>query len=308
MSEMSNPTVDPPRPASAGRNAGVAVRVRDLFSLTKPGITAFIVLSAAVGFHVAPGAFEPVAFLNTLLGIALASAGASAYNHLVERDVDARMLRTRNRPLPTRRLAPGAAAAVGAVLSAAGIAHLFVFVNTTASLLAAGSAVSYVLVYTPLKRRTTLATLVGGVPGALPIVAGWAGAGGPLDAAAAALFWILFLWQIPHFLALAWLFREDYRAGGLRMLSVDDEAGYATAAQSTLYAAALLVVGIMPTLQGVAGTVYFFGALALSGGYLALSLRLLLRPCDARARHLFLASLAYLPLLLGLLVIDHRGG
>jgi len=163
---------------------------------------------------------------------------------------------------------------------------------------------SYVLLYTPLKRTTTLNTLVGAVPGALPIVGGWTAAGGSLGVAVAALFWILFLWQLPHFLALAWLYREDYRASGLRMLSVDDEGGTDTGRMAMLYAVALLPISLMPTLLGVTGTWYFFGALALGVLYVGAGTGLLVGATPARAWRLFFISILYLPALLTLMVLD----
>ena len=241
---------------------------------------------------------------NTLIGTALVAAGTNAWNQIRERDVDARMARTRRRPLPSGRLSVRAAIWFASAITAAGVGYLAATVNLVTALLAALTFASYVLLYTPLKRTTTLNTLVGAVPGALPIVGGWTAAGGSLGAGVAALFWILFLWQLPHFLALAWLYREDYRASGLRMLSVNDENGADTGRMAMLYAVALLPISLMPTLLGVTGTLYFFGALALGVVYVTAGTGLLVGATPARAWRLFFISIVYLPALLTLMVLD----
>ena len=189
-------------------------------------------------------------------------------------------------------------------ITAVGVIYLGVTVNLLTASLAALTFASYVLLYTPLKRRTSLNTLIGAVPGALPIVGGWTAAGGNLDVAVAALFWILFLWQLPHFLALAWIYREDYRAGGLKMLSVADDDGRDTGRMALLYAMALLPISLLPTLLGVTGAGYFFGALALGLIYVAAGTGLLVGATPARAWRLFFVSILYLPALLTLMVID----
>jgi protoheme IX farnesyltransferase len=242
--------------------------------------------------------------VHTLLGTALVAGGTNALNQLSERDVDARMRRTRGRPLPSGRLTPRAAGAFAAAISVAGVAYLAATVNLLTAGLAALTLTSYVFLYTPLKRRTSLNTLVGAVPGALPIVGGWTAAGGRLDVAAAALFWILFLWQLPHFLALAWVYRDDYRAGGLVMLGGVDATGRLTGRMSLLFALALVPVSLVPTLLGVTGAVYFVGALLLGGLYAAAGAALCFATTERRARRLFLTSIAYLPALLTLMVVD----
>ncbi len=242
--------------------------------------------------------------VNTLLGTALVAGGTNAWNQIWERDVDARMARTRGRPLPSGRLAASHAMWFASAITAVGVIYLGVTVNLLTASLAALTFASYVLLYTPLKRRTSLNTLVGAVPGALPIVGGWTAAGGRLDVAVAALFWILFLWQLPHFLALAWIYREDYRAGGLKMLSVGDHDGRDTARMALLYAVALLPISLLPTLLGVTGAWYFFGALALGVVYVAAGTGLLVATTPARAWRLFFVSILYLPALLTLMVLD----
>jgi protoheme IX farnesyltransferase len=217
------------------------------------------------------------------------------------------MRRTANRPIPSGRLSPGLAAAFAWLLGSAGIAYLAALVNTTTAVVAAMTLLSYVFCYTPLKRRTTLATLIGGIPGALPIVGGWTAAGGRLGPEAWVLFWILFLWQLPHFLALAWMYREDYARAGMRMLSVDDQTGTSTFRQAALYAGALLPVSLAPTLFGTTGPWYFFGAMAISGWFLLVSLRGVTARTLPAARRLFLTSVWYLPALLLLMVVDKTG-
>lgn len=264
-----------------------------------------MLLTAAAGFYLGARNGTSLALLaHALLGTALVAGGTNAFNQLRERDVDARMERTRRRPLPSGRLSPRAAGAFAGSISVAGVAYLAWQVNLLTAALAALTLASYVLLYTPLKRRTSLNTLVGAVPGALPIVGGWTAAGGRLDAAVVALFGILFLWQLPHFLALAWIYREDYRRGGLAMLSVADPDGSRTARMILLYATALLPVSLLPSMLGVTGAVYFFGALALGVAYAAAGAPLLARATPRAAWRVFAASIVYLPALLTLAVLD----
>jgi protoheme IX farnesyltransferase len=240
--------------------------------------------------------------LHAVLGTALVAGGTSALNQVVERDVDALMRRTARRPLPAGRLLPREAAVFAWTISGVGVAELLTFVNALTAVLATATLLVYVYAYTPLKRHSHLATLVGAVPGALPIVGGWTAAGAPLDARPAVLFAILFLWQIPHFLALSWIYREDYARAGLRMLSVSDGDGGATFRLAALNAAALLPISLAPAALAMAGGAYFVAALALSGALFVLALAGARTPTPARARRLFLATLAYLPALLGILV------
>lgn len=284
------------------------VRAADLLELTKPRIVGLVVATAAAGFYLAaPGGVDVTLFLNAMLGTTLVAAGTNALNQVAERDVDAIMRRTARRPLPTGRVGAASAAWFAWLLGASGITCLAALVNPLTALLAAATLGSYVFVYTPLKRRTTLATLVGGIPGALPIVGGWTAAGGTLGIEAWVLFWILFLWQLPHFLALAWLYREDYARAGLRMLSVGDADGLNTFRQAALYAVALLPVSLVPTLVGVTGPVYFFGAVVLSGWLVWVGFAALRERGAPQARRLFLTSVWYLPALLGLMVADKVG-
>jgi len=300
--------VAPPPPAPVPTPAPVAPgrrRLAAFFTLTKPEITFNVVLTALVGFLAAAhGAVDVLALLRTLLGTALVAGAASTLNQWVERDLDAVMKRTVRRPLPSGRLTPRESLAFGAVLGVAGTAYLAAAVTPLAALLAALTAASYLLVYTPLKRLTSLATVVGAVPGAIPPMIGWAAARGRLDPGAWVLFLILFFWQMPHFLALAALYRKDYARAGFRVLSVEDPGGASTGRQSVLYALALLVVSLLPTPLGMAGPLYFFGALALGGGFVYYGVRLAASPGNhACATFLFRYSLIYLPALCALMAL-----
>ena len=283
-------------------------RAGDLLELTKPRIVVMVVATAAAGFYLAAaGAIDPLLFLHTVIGTTLVAAGTNALNQVAERDVDALMRRTAQRPLPAGRLSAASGAGFAWFLGGAGIAYLAAMVNAPTALVAAATLLTYVFCYTPLKRRTSLSTLIGGIPGALPIVGGWTAAGGGLGPQVWVLFWILFLWQLPHFLALAWLYREDYARAGLQVLSVGDEDGTSTFRQAALYACALLPVSLAPTLTGVTGALYFFGAAALSGWFVLASYRAVRERTTLRARKLFLTSVWYLPALLLLMVVDKAG-
>ena len=277
--------------------------VAPYWELTKPGITRLVVLTAAAGFLLgARGAVDAALLAHALLGTALVAAGTNALNQWWERDADARMNRTRRRPLPAGQLRPDDALAFATTISIAGILWLAAFVNTLTAALAALSLASYVFAYTPLKRRTPLALFVGAVPGALPILGGWTAAGAGLTLPGWVLFGILFLWQLPHFLALGWLYRDDYLQGGFAMLSRADPDGRQTARQALLFAAALVVVSLLPARVGLAGTPYVVAAAALGFALLGWSAEMARHPSPARARLLFVASVLYLPALLLLLV------
>jgi len=281
----------------------------DYLALTKPRIVAMVLVTVAAGYVLAPpsaisGAARMLVLAHLLVGTALVAAGTNALNQVWERDVDAHMRRTAGRPLPAGRLSVAEATvfAVGAGLL--GVAYLGLLVNSLTATIAAATLVSYVLVYTPLKRRTALATLVGAVPGALPIVGGWTAAGGALDARAWLLFALLFLWQLPHFLALGWIYRDDYARAGLPTLSAGDPDGRRTFRQAALDSAALLAVSLVPTLVGMTGAFYFVGAIGLSTWLLWTSAACARNPSTDRARRLFRATLVYLPSILFLLIVD----
>lgn len=281
-------------------------RPGDFVELTKPGIVALVMLTVAAGFWLAgPALQQTLVLFHALLGTALTAAGTNALNQVAERDVDAAMLRTRNRPVPTGRLSVPSAAAFAWLCGISGVLYLAVFVNTLTAALAAVTLILYVFLYTPLKRKTEIATLIGAVPGAIPIVGGWTAGGGDLGLHAGVLFSILFLWQLPHFLALEWMYREDYARAGIKALTLTDPKGGATFRQATLYAAALLPISLAPTVLGIAGAIYFVGAVVLSGWFLLTSVSAVRNRTDASAVRLFRASLVYLPVLL-LMMVSNR--
>ncbi|HSS44799.1 MAG TPA: heme o synthase [Thermoanaerobaculia bacterium] len=280
-------------------DVAATARLADFIELTKPRITLLVLVTAAVGYAIGVrGTLDPAVFLALLVGTALVAGGASALNQYWERAADGRMQRTKSRPLPSGRVAPAEALRFGVVISAAGLA-LLVSVNALTAVLGAGALASYVLLYTPLKRVTSLCTVVGAVPGAIPPVMGWAAARGSLEPAAWGLFIVLFLWQLPHFLAIGWLYREDYARGGFPMLTVADSDGRATGRQVILYCTALLPATLMAGVLSSAGPGYLWGAVTLGLLFLACSARFAWTRSLAAARGLFLASVLYLPALLG---------
>jgi protoheme IX farnesyltransferase len=278
----------------------------DFAELTKPRIAVLVLFTVAIGAMLAsPDVPDLVLLVNTLIGTALVAAGASALNQLIERHSDAHMRRTENRPLPAGRLQPLEVLAFGSVLSAVGLGWLAVTGrHPLALIVAAITLVSYVLVYTPLKRHTTLNTLIGAVPGALPPVIGWTSVTGALDMPALLIFGVVFLWQVPHFLAIAWMYRDDYARAGLQMLPVVDANGSMTARQMLLYCFALLPVSLLPVLQQRAGWVYGAGALLLGLMFLATAWGFARQQTRGRARRVLRASLVYLPALLALMLLE----
>jgi protoheme IX farnesyltransferase len=284
--------------------ASLTSRLGDYVELTKPNIVALILVTVAAGFYL--GANGPLAIdvlAHALVGSALVAAGSNALNQILERRIDAQMRRTQSRPLPSGRLRTSASAAFAWGLGVAGVLYLVVFTNIIVAALAAATLASYVFLYTPLKRHTSLSTLVGAVPGALPILGGWAAARHDLALEAWALFGIVFLWQLPHFLALAWLYREDYARAGLRMLSVTDGAE-TTFRQALLYAVALLPVSLVPSVLGTTGLVYFVGAAALAVWLIVATAAVALDHTPRKARRLFFVTIVYLPAILLLMVVD----
>lgn len=277
----------------------------DYLELTKPRITFLVTLTALVGFVAAsPGVVSGPDLVAALLGTALVAGGASVFNMILERDTDARMRRTQSRPIPSGRLRPLEAGVFGAALTLAGLAELLWLSHPLAAGVAFATWASYVFIYTPLKRVTSLSTLVGAVPGALPPVIGWAAARGTLDPGAFVLFAILFLWQIPHFLAIAWIYRDDYERGGLPMLPVLDREGRVTGRQAVANTLALLLVSLGPVAAGMAGRVYLVGAVVLGLGATAVALRAAVLRTQAAARGLFLASVLYLTGICALLLLN----
>jgi protoheme IX farnesyltransferase len=280
--------------------------VGDYLALTKPRLNLLVVLTSAAGYYL--GAVDPPAWLpmiQAVAGTALVAGGAAVLNQLYERDTDALMRRTRLRPLPDGRLAPDDARIFGLGLAATGLALLAFTANLYAAGLAGATLIVYLLVYTPMKRRSSLATLVGAVPGALPPLIGWAAASGTVSIGGWALFAIVFLWQIPHFMAIAWLYRDDYGRAGFPMLPVVDPDGRRTGRQAVMYAVALMPVSIVPSFVGVSGTIYLCTAVGLGMALIWLAARFARTRTDAAARGLFLASIAYLPLLWAAMVFNH---
>ena len=263
-----------------------------------------VLVTTAAGFYLGGGG-AVLLLLHTLIGTAMAASGTNALNQWVERDADALMRRTAQRPLPAGRLSSMEALVFASLISLVGLGYLSVFVNLPTALVVAVTLTSYVFVYTPLKRKTWLSTLIGAVPGALPIVAGWTAAGRPITAVAVVLFGIMFLWQMPHFFALAWIYREDYGRAGFQMLTVVDRSGTRAARQGALFAAALLPISLLPTLLGLTGAVYLVGATALGLMFVSLAGVMHFRgPSERLAARLFTGSIIYLPVLLVLMVVD----
>jgi len=277
----------------------------DLLALAKPRVVLMILVTTAVGYYAGlTGAPDYARLLHVLVGTLLAAGGALALNQYWERDVDARMERTRARPLPDGRLAPLEALLFGSTLTALGLVYTGAFVGELALAITLATAALYLFAYTPLKRRTPLCTLVGAVPGALPPVTGWVAAREGFGVGAWVLFGILFLWQLPHTLAIARLYRDDYARAGVRLLPVVDADGSSTERQIVTGCLALLVVSLLPTLIGIAGPVYFVGAFLLGAAFVALGARQALVPSTVAARRVLFASLLYLPALLALLAFD----
>ncbi len=278
--------------------------MNDWLVLTKVRITALVLVTAAAGYVLGEPEIDVRTLAWLLVGVGLASSGAAALNQVYEREADARMTRTASRPVPSGRISAARGLAAGLLLSAAGVAWLAIVINALTGFLALLTIVLYIAVYTPLKPRTSLNTLVGAIPGAIPPVIGWTAATGSMGLGGWALFSILFLWQLPHFLAIAWMFRDDYARGGFPMLPVVDPAGGSTGRQAVLYALALIPVSLTPTLLGLAGGIYFFGALLLGLAFLACGLGMAMDRGRKGAQRLLLASVTYLPILLALLVLD----
>jgi len=279
----------------------------DLSELVKARLSLLVLLTTLVGFLAGwQGPMNYLLLAATLVGTALCACGASALNQWWERDYDALMKRTNQRPLPAKRMHPGDALMFGLFFSVTGLLVLGLLTDIRAGILAFITIAIYVLVYTPMKRVSSLNTLVGAIPGALPPLIGWVAARGNYSMEGGLLFAILWFWQMPHFLAIAWLYREDYADAGFVMLSGDDEGGYATGRQSFLYALCLLLTSLVPALMGFNSIWYFFGALALGVAFCATAAKFLWRRDRPSARLLFFASIIYLPLVLGLLVFFKR--
>ena len=280
-------------------------QMADFLALTKPRLVLMVLIATVAGFYLGSfGEFDWIRLLNTIFGTALAAGGTIALNQYVERDLDAKMRRTRSRPLPDGRLHPAGALIFGIAISAGGVLYLLVAVNALSSLLAAITVLSYIFLYTPMKRKTPFCTFVGAIPGALPPMGGWVAAQGSLGFEAWVLFGIMFFWQIPHSLAIAWMYRADYERAGLKLLPVIHPDGRSTGHQIVSNCLALLAVGLVPTLIGIAGPSYFIAALALGSVFLGCGVSFAILRSTVAARRLLLASYLYIPLQLGMLSID----
>ncbi len=307
MQLASEPVIDakPSSDAPAQRARGSALHV--YMDLSKARLSALVVLTTAVGYLMAAdGPIEWLRFALTLVGTTLAAWGANAINQCMEAERDARMFRTRTRPIPSGRITTGSAYAFGVTVGILGPAILLAGVGAAASAMALGTLLIYVLIYTPLKVWTPLNTLVGAVVGAIPPMIGWVGSAGRLEMGAWIIAGVLFLWQIPHFLALAWTYRDDYARGGFKMLPNVDASGRLTGLVVVMYSLLLVPTGAALSLSGEAGIAYLVGAIALGALLAALGIGLERYRSDAAARRLFFGSLIYLPLLLGLMVVDRR--
>ena len=273
--------------------------------LVKARLTMLVLLTTLVGFYIGGRSAVNFALMfNTLAATALVAAGASALNQLLEREYDAKMRRTQNRPLPSGRLQPTTVMIFGGVCSVAGLVYLALAVNLLTSVLGAITLVSYLFIYTPLKRVTWLNTAIGAVPGALPPLMGWTAARNELSGEGWALFAILFFWQLPHFFAIAWMYRDEYAKAGFKMLPGVDPDGQRTAQQAVSNTLALLAVSLCPFVFKMTGTIYLAGAIILGAGFLWCAIQFSRQLTLARARQLFFASIIYLPLLLALMVWD----
>jgi protoheme IX farnesyltransferase len=282
-----------------------AIPLSAYLEMTKPRIAALVLVTAALGFFLGgKGVHSPLLLLYFLLGTAAVVGGSGVLNHVLERDVDRLMERTRNRPLPAGLIRPAVAMSFGLSLVLGGIVLLLVTTNLLTSFLALLSAFLYVVIYTPMKRLTWLNTSLGAIPGALPPVGGWTAATGELEAGAWGLFLILFVWQHPHFYAIAWIFREDYRRGGFKMLPVVEPDGKSTCRQIIVYSVLLILVSTLPTYLGISGWIYLWGAVLMGVGMLIAGIGLTLSRSHLDARRLLKASVLYLPLLLLLSVVD----
>lgn len=283
-------------------------RVVDFLSLTKPRVILMVLVTTLVGFYLASsGGLDYLLLLSTLFGTGLAAGGTMALNQVLEREVDARMERTRSRPLPEGRLSPTEALAFAATITVAGLLYMLVAVGPLAGLVTAATVGLYLFAYTPLKLRSSLCMVVGAIPGALPPVIGWVAVRGEFGLGAGVLFAILFLWQLPHTLAIARLYQHDYARGGIRVLPVVDPDGTSTERQIVAGCLALLTVGLLPTLIGLAGPVYFVGAFILGLGFLGCGVLQALSRSASAARRLLFASLLYLPAVLVLMALDKVG-
>ena len=288
-----------------GNLARTRTRAADYLELTKPRVVAMVLVATAAGFYLGETrAFDYLIALNLMIGTAAAAGGTLALNQFIERDLDAKMERTRMRPLPDGRLRPVEALVFGTIATVAGCAYLWMAVNALSSIVTIAIAVLYLFAYTPLKRISAICSVVGAIPGALPPVVGWAAARGSLGVEPMVLFAIMFLWQLPHSLAIAQLYRNDYACAGIRLLPLDDPNGKATGRQIVSNCLALVAVGMLPTILGFAGIIYCVVATAAATIMLVYGIKLAAAPATVAARRVMVASLIYLPVVLLMMVLD----
>ncbi len=281
--------------------------MNDLLVLTKVRLNSLVVFTTAIGYYMgARGPIDPMRMLLSCLGTALVAGGAAAFNQVQERDLDMLMLRTQSRPLPQKRMTVGFASGVAGAITVAGSGLLYLWGTPLAAGLSLITVFLYTLVYTPMKPRTSLATVIGAVPGALPPMIGWAAARGSVEFASWSLFLIMFLWQLPHFLAIAWMYRDDYARASMPMLPVIDTDGAMTGRQAVLYAAALVPMSVLPMIFGLTGSAYGIGALVLGVTLTIIAAAFAMTRSRDNARMLFLASITYLPLLMILMAAGRR--
>lgn len=305
MSAISTPSC-PTTPVAVRSDGAMMSRVSDYLEIAKPRISLMVLLTVSVGYVLSlesAASFLPL--LHACVGVTLSAIGASAVNQWIERITDGRMRRTMNRPLPAGRLAPAEVLVFGLTCAVVGFGYLLLTVNVQTACMTGLTFLLYAGVYTPLKRVTSLCTAVGAIPGALPPVLGWLAAGGQFDGMAFSLFAILFLWQFPHFLAIAWMYRDDYCAAGLRMLPAGRSMPHVTGLLAVCYALGLIPISLLPAYFGAAGTLYAVVAVTLGIAYLVASIRFAWDETRASARRVLMTSLVYLPLLLLVLTWDH---
>ena len=285
--------------------AQLSRRVSTFVELTKPRLVAMILITTSAGFYLASsGSLNWVQLVETFVGTGLSAAGVLALNQYLERDLDAQMIRTCNRPLPDKRVQPTTALFFGVLLTVSGLAFMTFCVNPLSALVISAIVVTYLFVYTPLKQKSPLCTIAGAVPGAFPPVIGWVAARGTLNIEAWTLFAILFLWQLPHSLSIACIYRDEYAQAGFRLLPVIHPDGKSTRWQIVSNCLALLVVALLPTLIGIAGILYFFAALSFSIIFLAFGINFSIAQTTVAARRLLYASLIYLPLVFLVMALD----
>jgi len=280
---------------------------RDFYDLSKPGIGFYALITTAASFWLAShGKFDVAFFVKTMIATALVTCGGGALNQVLEVIPDGQMRRTEKRPLPSGRMPVSTGLIFGVATSIAGVILMQAFVGSLAALLAIGTLVGYLFVYTPLKKRTSLSTIIGAFPGAIPILIGWVAVMGSIDIRGWVLFAILFFWQIPHFLAIAWMYRKDYARAGFPMLTVIDPDGFRAAHQVIVYVLGLIPISLLPTMLGLTGWIYFVGAFILGVGFAVSGIQTAFQRTNAAAKRLLFASIIYLPALLALMVLDKR--